>query len=354
VSLSCEWLLNVVKRESVVVRVHHIEQSSSAQRSKSSVVLEDSPHVVGDVSAGVVLVICHDLPGNVNSSEGDEGSVRLFPFGDEVIDWVKANIPLELNLPIEAILVGKDSGPHVLRQIVIGGSWWEGKSDGRNILARPQSVLDGWVGKWSLSKLVRRDGVVWHHELGRDRVVGQLHSKDGSIGGELLSEWGSASLSSSTKLSSGLNRGTKSSFVLRNENGEGVEHKVDHSVVFKSGEQLYAWDIKNLYSNTLNVSSSVVLLFLVLSRESEVYIPDFSGLKDSNSVLCRKVTSDGEGSIQSSGGWCVEGSSISVWKVPLTLEFSERGIEVVVHKVDIPLGRGGSSPSLSLVQSWVT
>jgi len=83
----------------------------------------------------------HDLLGNVDSSEGDEGCVRLFPFGDEVVDWVKARILLELNLPIKAIVGSSDSGPHVLSQIISWGSNGKRESDRRNVLARPQSVL---------------------------------------------------------------------------------------------------------------------------------------------------------------------------------------------------------------------
>jgi len=287
VSSSCEWLLNVVQRESVVVRVHHIEQSGSAERSKCSVVLKDSPHVVGNVSASVVVVVLHDLLGNVDSSVGDERGIRLFPLGHEVVDWVEASVLLELELPVEAIVVGKNSGSHVLSEIISWGSHWKRKSNRRNVLARPQSVLDGRVGKWSLSELIRRDGIVRHHELGRNRVVGQLHSKNGSISGELDSEGGSVSLSSSAKLNSGLNRGAKSGFVLRNEHGESVEDKVLYGIVLKSWEQLLAWDAQDLHGNTLDISSGIVLLFLVLSRESEVNIPHFACLKDSNSVLSR-------------------------------------------------------------------
>jgi len=321
------------------VRVHHVEQSGSAERSKCSVVLKDSPHVVGNVSAGVVVVICHDLLGNVDSSEGNEGSIRLFPFGDEVVDWVKARILLELHLPIEAIVGSSDSGSHVLSQIISGGSSGKRESDRRNVLARPQSVLDGRVGKWSLSELIRRDGIVRHLELGRNRVVGQLHSKNGSISGELDSEGGSASLSSSAKLNSGLNRGAKSGFVLRNEHGESVEDKVLHGIILKSGEQLLAWNAQDLHGNTLDISSGIVLFFLVLSRESEVNIPHFSYLKDSNSVLSWEVSTNGESAIEASSGWCVEGSSVTVWKVPLGLEFSETGIEVIVNKADITVGK---------------
>jgi len=165
VFLSCEWLLNVVHRESLVVRVHHVEQSGSAERSKCSVVLKDSPHVVGNVSASVVVVVLHGLLGNVDSSESNEGSVRLFPFGDEVVNWVNAWFLLELNLPIEAVVIGSDSGSHVLSQIISGSSSGKRESDRRSVLARPQSILDGWVGKRLLSELVRRDGVVRHHEL---------------------------------------------------------------------------------------------------------------------------------------------------------------------------------------------
>jgi len=164
VSSSCEWLLNIVQRESVVVRVHHIEQSSSAERSKSSVVLKDSPHVVSNMSAGVVVVVLHDLLGNVDSSEGDERGIRLFPLGDEVVDWVEARILLELKLPVEAIVLSKNFGSHVLSEIISWGSWGERKSNGRNVCARPQSVLDGWVGESSLSELVGRDGIEWHRQ----------------------------------------------------------------------------------------------------------------------------------------------------------------------------------------------
>jgi len=295
------------------VRVHHVEQSGSAERSKCSVVLKDSPHVVGNVSASVVVVISHDLFGNVDSSEGDEGSVRLFPFGDEVVDWVKASILLELYLPIEAIVSGSDFGPHVHSQIISGSSWGKRESNRWNVLAWPQSVLDGWVGKGSLSKLVRRDGVVRHLELRSNGVVGQFHSKNGSVCRELNSEGGSASLSSTTKLNSGLNRGAKSGFVLWNEDGEGVEDKVLDGILLKSGKQLLAWDAQDLDCNTLDISSGIVLLLLVLSRESEVHIPNFACLKDSNIVFWCEVRADGESSIEASSGWCVEGSSVTVW-----------------------------------------
>jgi len=297
----------------VVVRVHHVEQSGSAQRSKCSVVLKDSPHVVGNVSASVVVVISHDLWGNVDSSEGDEGSVRLFPFGDEVVDWVKARIRLELHLPIEAIGSGSDSGPHVHSQIISWGSWWKRESNRWNVLARPQSVLDGWVGKGFLSILVRRDGVVRHLELRRNGVVCQFHGKNGSVGRELNSEGASASLSSTTKLSSGLNSGRKSGFVLWNEDGEGVEDKVLDGILLKSGKQLLAWNVQDLDCNTLDISSGIVLLLLVLSRESEVHIPNFACLKYSNIVFCFEVRADGESSIEASSGWSVEGSSVTVW-----------------------------------------
>jgi len=337
---SCEWLLDVVQRESVVMRVHHIEQSGSAERSKSSVVLKDSPHVVGNVSASIVVVILHDLLGNIDSSEGDEGSVRLFPFGDEVVNWVDAWFLLELNLPIEAIVIGKDSAPHVLSQIISGSSSGKWESDGRGVLARPQSVLNGRVGKGSLSELIRRNGVVRHHELGRNRVISKLHSKDGSIGGELSSEWGSASLSSSTEFNSGLNRSGKSGFVLRDEYWESVEDKVHAGIVLKSWEQLLSWDVQYFDCNSLDVSSGIVLVLFVLSRESEVNIPDFAWLKDAYSVFLWKIGSDGKSSIEASSGGCVEGSSVTVWKVPLGLEFSETGIEVIVNKADVTVRKG--------------
>jgi len=202
VSSSGERLLDVVQRESVVVRVHHIEQSGSAEGSEGSVVLKDSPHVESNVSADVIVVVLHDLSGNVDSSEGDEGSVRLFPLSEEIVDWVEARVLLELHLPFEAIVLCSNSGSHVLSEIVSWGVWRERESNGGSIVARPQSVLDGWVGQRSLSILVRRDGVVRHPELRRHRVVSQLHGKHGSIGRESLGERSSASLSSSTEFSS--------------------------------------------------------------------------------------------------------------------------------------------------------
>jgi hypothetical protein len=69
-------------------------------------------------------------------------------------------------------------------------------------------------------------------------------------------------------LSSGHNSSTKNGFVVEGKDGEGIEDKVEVSIIFESREQLLAWYIVQLKSKTLGVSSSGVLSFLIESRKS--------------------------------------------------------------------------------------
>jgi len=155
----------IVQRQSLVLGVHHIEQSSSAERSKRSVLIDDSPCVVGNMSAQVVSVVHHCLSWNIDGSNGGEGSIGLFPLGEEVIDWVNARIRLELQLEEVAVRISSQSSSHVLSQIVWGSSNGERESNGGGVIAREQSILNGSLWKSSRAELVRRDGVIRHREL---------------------------------------------------------------------------------------------------------------------------------------------------------------------------------------------
>jgi len=185
-------LNGVVQGESVVVGVHHVEQSSSAERTNRSVLINNSPCVVGNVSASVVCVISHGLPGNVESSNGGERSVRLFPLSQEIVNGVEARILLPLDLEVVAVRLSSQSSSHVLRQIVCGGSCRERETNRGGVVAWPQSILDGSLWKRSRTELVGRNGIVWHGELRANRVVCEFHSKDCSVCGERGSEPSSA------------------------------------------------------------------------------------------------------------------------------------------------------------------
>jgi len=324
----------------LVLRVHHVEQSSSAERSKRSVLINDSPCVVGNVSAKEIVVVQHCLLWDVESSNGDEGSIRLFPLGQEVVDWVEARILLELQLEVETVASSSQSTSHVLSQVVGGSSWWERESNGGGVVAWPQSVLNGSLWKRSRTELVRRNGIERHGEQRGHRVVGKLHGKDCSVGGESLSESRGTLLSSSAKNDSGHNGSRESSLVLGNKDGEGVEDHIHLVVVFKSREVLPSWNIAELDSNSLNVSTSVVLNLFVLSREPQKCWISGSWLEESSCVLSWKVRTDGKGSVGTSNGWGVEGSSVSSRKVSLGLEFSEVRIEIIVYLVDVTKGEG--------------
>jgi hypothetical protein len=341
VSSSGERLLKAVERQSVVVGVHHIEQSSSVERSNGSVIFQDSPCVEGSMSADVVVIRKNDLLGNVDSSKSDEGSVRLFPLNIEVVDGVSTSVLLELSLEIEAVILSGQSVGHVLSQIVPGSVCWKRESNGCNVFAGEDSVLDGWIGKRSLSKLVRRDGIVGHAQLRRYSVVREFHSRNSSVWSESLSEGRSASISSTTELSSGLYESTKSGLVLRNKDGESVEHNVHAGVILKSRKKLSAWHVEDLDGESFSVSSGIVLLFLVLSRESKEHVPHLSWLENTHPHVLRKGWLDGKGAVHASSGWKVKGSSVSSWEVSLRLELSKARIEVVVHKVDVSSGERG-------------
>jgi len=278
----------------LVLRVHHVEQSSSAERSKRSVLINDSPGVESNVSAEEVIVVQHCLSRNVECSYGCERSIRLFPLGQEVVDGVEARILLELDLEVVAIAIGGQSSSHVHSQIIWGSSNWERESNRGGVVAWPHSILNGSLWKRSRTELVRRNGVVRHGELRRNRVISELHGKDCSVGGESCSESGRTLLSSSAKNDSGHNGSRESSLVLGNKDGESVEDHIHLVVVFKSREVLSSWDIAELDGNSLNVSTRVVLKLLVLSREPQKCRISGSWLEHSNSELCGKVRTNGK------------------------------------------------------------
>jgi len=154
------WLNNVVEGESLVVRVHHGEESGSVDGSNGSVVLNNSPGIHGSVLASVVVVSLNGLGGNVQSSDGDVGSVTLQPLNTKVVDWVKAWILLDLELEEEAVRGGSKSGGHINGQVI-----WSSSSvvdGGVYSSAREPSVLDSKGGEWVESKLVWGDTIVRH------------------------------------------------------------------------------------------------------------------------------------------------------------------------------------------------
>jgi len=304
------------------------------------VLINDSPCVVGNVSAKVIVVVQHCLLWDVECSNGDEGSINLFPLGQEVVDWVDARIRLELQLEVETVASSSQSRSHVLSQVVGGSSRWERESNGGGVVAWPQSILNSSLWKRSRTELVRRNGIERHGEQRGHRVVGKFRGKDCSVGGESLSESGGTLSSSSAKNDSGHNGSRESSLVLGNKDGEGVEDQIHMMVVFKSSHVLPSWNIAEFDCNSLDVSTSVVLSLFVLSREPQKCWISGSWLEDSSSVLSWKVRTDGKGRVGTSNGWGVEGSSVISRKVSLGLEFSEVWIEIIVYLVDVTNGEG--------------
>lgn len=251
---------------------------------------------------------------------------------------MEANVLLELQLEVEAVWSSSNLRSHGLSQIVGGSSCRERESKGRFVSAWPQSILDGRSWKRTISEFVWRDSIEWHGQKRCNGVIGKLHSSNCSVGGEGSSESRSAHSSSSGEDNSGEDGSSESSLVLRNEDGEGIEHNVHVGIILKTGHQLLSWDIAELESNTLNVSSSGVLELLSLSRESHVDWVRGSWLEETNSLVRCKVASYSEVSLEATNQRSVEGSSVVACNVSLGLEFSEVWIEIVVNHVDISKG----------------
>jgi len=247
VRLPREWLLDVVQRESVVVGVHHVEQSRSIERPESPVIFCDSPSVERGVSARVIVVVLNDLLGNVDSPKGDEGRVRFLPFGEKVVDGIGASVLLELDLEVEAIILSSESRLHVDGQIISGGSGGKRESNGRNVSAWPNSVFDGGIWKSLLSKLIRRNAVMRHSKLGRNAVVGNFHGANGGISRIFGRKRGSASISSSAEFRSRLDERSESRLVLWDEYWESVEHNIEIGVVLEAWKNLSSWNVQNLH-----------------------------------------------------------------------------------------------------------
>jgi len=112
------------------------------------------------VLASVVVVSLNGLDGNVQSSDGDVGSVTLQPLNTKVVDWVNAWILLELDLEPEAIGSSRKSGGHINGQVI-----WSSSSvvdGGVYSSARENSVLGS--GSWNRieSKLEWGDSIERH------------------------------------------------------------------------------------------------------------------------------------------------------------------------------------------------
>jgi len=167
-----------------------------------------------------------------------------------------------------------------------------------------------------------------------------LGGTSGSISSIELSEFGSASITSSAQLGSRHNSGGKSSLVTEGEDGGSVVHNVHVGVVLKTREHLSAWYVEELDGKTFGVTTSGILNFLVKSRESDESWIANSRLEDSLGEHCWKVGSNVEGSINATNGGEVEGSSVESWELSLGLEQTDVGVKIVVYFVNVIEGEG--------------
>jgi hypothetical protein len=286
--------------------------------------------------AGVISVDEDSLLGNSDSCDGDVGSVSFQPFDGKVVDGVEAGILLELQLEVEAVVVGGKSVLHIDGQIV--GVSSGGIHCGIEFTAWVNSVFDGRGGQRGQTKLVWGNSVVRHGQLGNDGVVEMLQFVDIGVERIFLSEGSSVSVTSSSQFGSRHNTGSKNGLIVEVEHGESVEDKIVVSIVLKSGEQLGARNIHKF--NCQSFSIAVVLSLLIKSRKSQEGIVCVTrGFEYTHLVRCGNIGVDSEVGVNTTNGGEVESSSIESWKVSLRLESSNGRVDIIVHFVQIIVGK---------------
>jgi hypothetical protein len=179
VRLLSEGFNSQVQGKSLVLTVHVSEESGSVGRSKRSVLSNGSPWVERSVSAGKVDIGLNWLNGDVEGGNSHKRRIGLQPFYREIVDWLVANVGLELNLEDEAVLSSSNSGCNILSE-VINGEIGLNESSGSSSITREHSVFGS--GRWKSinSESVGRDGVVRSKERRDNSVVQSLGSVSGN------------------------------------------------------------------------------------------------------------------------------------------------------------------------------
>jgi len=136
-----------------------------------------------------------------------------------------------------------------------------------------------------------------------------------------VSEGSSSSITSSHQLGSGHNGGSQDSLVVFLESWISVEQKVNKVVILISRKQLGSSNSEDFEGESLSVG--LVLSLLVITRESHKASVASSSNKDTPCQVGWEVGKNVESGLSTSNGGEVEGSSMRVGKIPLSLEESE-------------------------------